>query len=294
MNTIGKEKIIAGSLTVLLLAAVVTGSIFFKSNVSLKSNLSESKLRAESLLSEKLALDKEIVQFKDAMEALKGKNEQTDKILTETQKKLAEKERAYATVAKENAQVKNLKKQMAEVKEMKDNLMKQVDALNAQNNTLLAENKKLQSSVLALQEEKSGLLKQLEMAKTESLTKPDNFLVETYKNAKKDRLTFKSKRTKKIDVLFDMPQEYSSGISFNITTPDGKVITEKDKSLSWKFINDSDKNLTASINPFAGDLTVSTQVKLTYTPTEKMKPGEYKIGILKQGQKIGNCRVRLK
>ncbi len=294
MNTIGKEKIIAGSLTVLLLAAVVTGSIFFKSNVSLKTNLSESKLRAESLLSEKLALDKEIVQFKDAMEALKGKNEQTDKILTETLKKLAEKERAYASVAKENAQVKNLKKQMAEVKEMKDNLMKQVDALNTQNNTLLAENKKLQSSVLALQEEKSGLLKQLELAKTESLTKPDNFLVESYKNAKKDKLTFKSKRTKKIAVLFDMPREYSSGVSFNITTPDGKVITEKDKALTWKVVNDYDKNLTASINPFAGEFTVSTQVKLSYAPTEKMKPGEYKIGILKQGQKIGNCRVRLK
>lgn len=293
MKTIGKEKLVAGGLTVLLIAAVITGSILFNSNLSLKSSLSDSKQQNEALTNEKANLYKAINEFKAEIEGLKGKNSDLDKILAETQRKLSDKEKALAGIKRDNASIKNLRKELADLNAMKSELQKQIDALTAQNSSLTAENKKLQSSLAALQSEKEGLLKQIEMAKTS--VKPDNIMVETYRNVKKDRLTLNAKRTKKLAVLFNLPQEYTSGISFKITTPDGNVISDKDKSLSWEFSDlSNDDNLLASLNPFPGEFEVTTQVKLSYTPTSKLKPGEYKISILQNGINLGNCRVRLK
>ncbi len=288
-----KEKTIAGIAAVILLSAVIASAYYISTNSSLKSGLNSERLKSESLLSEKLALDKEINQLKEDISSLSGKNAQTDKLLVEAQIQLEEKEKVMAGLRKENATTKNLKKELAEIKEMKENLLRQVEALNSQNKTLAAENQQLQKTTAQLKEEKNDLLKQIEFARAESLQKADNYQVDVLKNVKKDKLTYKAKRMKMMSVIIDVPKDLMKDISFTITTPDGKIINEKDKSLTWKKVNDTEY-LLASLTPFNNDFTVTHQIKLNYTPSSKMKAGIYKIGILNSDKNIGNCRVHLK
>lgn len=289
----GKEKIIAGVAAIVLLLAVLTSAYYISTNSSLKSGLNSEKLKSESLLSEKLALDKEIMQFKHEIDLLNGKSAQTDNLLAETRMKLTEKEKALAALNKENATVKSLRKQIAEIKGMKDDLMHQVNELNSKNQSLAAENQQLQNSLASMQVERNELLKQMELAHAESMLKADNYQVDIYRNIKKEIPTVKAKHMKMMSVVIDVPKELSSGISFNIITPDGKVISEKNKILSWKAVTNNE-TLTASLNPYDDNMMVTHQIKLTYIPTSKMKAGIYKIGILNTGKNIGNCRVRLR
>ncbi len=294
MNLIsGKAKLITYGAVILMVAGIVTSATFMSKNSKLNSGLNTEKLKSESLLSEKLSLDKEIIQMKDAIASLTGQNVETDKLLAEAKNKLSEKERAMARVMKDNATTKSLRKELAEIKDMKENLLKQADALNGQNKNLASENQQLQKSLAQLQSEKDELIKQNEMARVEILNRADNFQVDAFRNAKKDKITNCAKRTKEMTVIIDVPKELGSDVSFNITTPDGTVINEKNKSLSWQILKSSN-TLLASVYPLDDTFTVTHQVKLTYKPGSKMKSGVYKIGILSKGKNIGNCRVRLK
>lgn len=292
MKTPGKVKIIAVVASIVLLLAVVTSAYFISTNSSLKSGLNSEKLRNESLLSEKLALEKEIMKFKNEIDLLNGKNTQTDKLLTDAHMKLSENGKAIARLNTENATVKSLKKQIAEIKAMKEDLMHQVSELNSKNLALAAENQQLQKSLASMQLERNDLLKQMDLAHAESIQKADNYQVDTYRNIKREIQTVKAKRMKMMSVFIDVPKELTTGVSFTITTPDGKVINEKDKSISWKVLN-NEATLTASLNPSDDHLVVTQQIKLTFAPTSKMKPGIYKIGILNNSKNIGNCRIRL-
>ena len=287
------KKLIQISWMVIAIGTLLLGGILIHEKQEHKTDLDNAKLQNELLLSEKLALDKEILHYEDAMNILKEKNERSEKLFTEWQRKLTDRETAYSELAKENARTKSLKKQLAENNNMNEDLLKKMKDLNHENSSQLADNARLKNTLLTHQGEKEELMKQLDAAMTAHVIKPDNYMVETHMNLKKDRLTYNAKRIKKLTLVLDMPMDHSTEISFNITTPEGKVITEKNKMLTWKFIS-NDKNLTASINPFDDELQASSQIKLTYTPTSKLQPGEYKIAVMKSGQNIGNCRVRLR
>lgn len=278
---------------IILFAAVLTTGIFISKNMELKHGLNDQKLKNESLLSEKLALDKEINQFKNEINSLSGKSAQTDKLLAETRLKLSEKEQAFAHLLKENSTVKGLQKQLAELRDLHEDFMHQISVLKMQNETMETENQNLHNTIASLELERDDLMKQVELAQAESFMKADNYQVDASRNINKEKLTVKAKRTKKMSVIIDVPQDLAANLGFNLTTPDGKVITEKSKTLSWKVVN-NDETLTASLNSKDDNLIVTHQVKLTYTPTSTMKPGVYKIGILNKGKNVGNCRVQLR
>ena len=63
-SLINKQKFIAAIVVALLLASLTTAVIYHQSNKALKSELKEEKLKSETLLSEKLALAKEIEKLK--------------------------------------------------------------------------------------------------------------------------------------------------------------------------------------------------------------------------------------
>ena len=285
-----KEKLTAGILTVLFVASIITSGIVFKSNLSLKSGLDDEKLRSESLLSEKLALDKEIEKFQKEMSLLKGKNQETDRLLASANQQLAEKQKIIASLTKENATVKDLKKQLADIQKIKSDLDKQVAMLQEANSKLLAENEGLQQSILDLQGQNAALAQDLDLIRN---TNADNFQVLTTKGKKNEKLTINAARTKKMSVNFEVPKTYTDDISFRITTPDGKTISAEDKSLTWVFSEDS-KIMTASLNGGPGDIEVTRSVNMTYAPKEKMKSGTYRIEILNHGEYLGSCRVKLR
>ena len=293
MNTgTRKERTVAGITAFILLVSVVSSVYFMGTNSTIKVRLNEERLKNELLLSEKLSLNKELYQTVDRIRVINDNRIESEELLAQANLKLTEKERELERIKMENAKVKDLREQLADVREVQDDFMHQITMLEMQNETLENENFEQQESMTLWQLERDDYIKQIKAATANSMIRADNHQVDAFKYTTKEKSTVKAKRTKKLVFIIDVPQNIASDISFNLTTPNGKVITNKSKNLSWKVVN-NDESLLASINHFDNEVIALNEVKLTYTPIIKMKPGVYKIGILHKGKNIGNCRVRL-
>lgn len=293
MNTgTRKERTVAGITAFILLASVVSSVYFMGTNSTIKVRLNDERLKNELLLSEKLSLNKELYQAVDRIHVINENRLESEELLAQANLKLTEKGRELAGIKMENAKVKDLREQLTDVREMQDDFMHQITVLKMQNETLENENFEQLESMSLWQLEREDYMKQIKAATANSMIRIDNHQVDAFKYTTKEKSTVKAKRTKKLVFIVDVPQNIASDIGFNLTTPNGKVITDKSKNLSWKVVNNDD-SLLASINQFDNEVVASNEVKLTYTPIIKMKPGVYKIGILHKGKNIGNCRVRL-
>jgi len=293
MNTgTRKERTVAGITAFILLASVVSSVYFMGTNSTIKVRLNDERLKNELLLSEKLSLNKELYQAVDRIHVINENRLESEELYAQASLKLTEKEKELARIKMENAKVKDLREQLTDVREMQDDFMHQITVLKMQNETLENENFEQLESMSLWQLEREDYMKQIKAATANSMIRIDNHQVDAFKYTTKEKSTVKAKRTKKLVFIVDVPQNIASDIGFNLTTPNGKVITDKSKNLSWKVVNNDD-SLLASINQFDNEVIASNEVKLTYTPIIKMKPGVDKIGIFHKGKNIGNCRVRL-
>jgi peptidoglycan hydrolase CwlO-like protein len=69
-----KEKVIAASAVILLIISFIITVLFYNSNKSLTKNLNKEKLKTEFLLSEKLALQKEVDIMKARINSTNSQN----------------------------------------------------------------------------------------------------------------------------------------------------------------------------------------------------------------------------
>ena len=281
-----REKRITAIAVLILIAALIGTGLFYSANRSLSKNLNGEKLKTELLLSEKLALQKEIEDFKAQISSLTGKNADLDKLLAETSQKLSEKEAQLTRINRENGNTKALKKELAELTQMRKDFENQVATLNETIQKLNKEKDALNETIVSLQKENKELATNLDILS--SMT-GDNYLVETTK--RKDRLTVMARRAKKITMSFNVPENMVEDISFKLTKPDGKQVEGKDNGIAYKVISE-DVGLTASLS--GGAIKVSKKIEMTYEPKEKQKPGIYKIEMYNGDKYIGSCNVKLR
>lgn len=281
---LSKERMIATGAVIFLILALIGTGLFYNSNKSLTKNLNNERLKSEMMLSEKLALQKEIEIFRNQINSLSGKNSELDKLLAETSKKLSEKEAQLSRIVRENGNIKTLKKELSDLNQMKKDFESQVLALNESIRKLNSEKDALNQTIASLQEENKQLAANYEILN--SMT-ADNYLVETTK--RKDKLTVVAKRTKKITVSFKVPENIIEDISFKIVKPDGKTVEGKNNGIACRILNE-DEGLMASIN--GGK--VSKKIEMTYEPKDKQKPGLYQIEMYNGEKYIGTCNVKLR
>lgn len=293
MNTgTRKERTVAGITALILLASVVLNVYFMGTVSTIKIRLNDERLKNELLLSEKLSLNKELHQTAGHINVINDNRSESEELLNQASLVLAEKEKEIAHLKMENTRVKNLKEQLTDAREIMDDFLHQITVLQMQNETLENQNIEHLESMTLWQLERDDSVKQINAATANSMIRADNHQVDAFKYTTKEKSTVKAKRTKKLVFVIDVPQNIAFDIGFNLTTPNGKIITNESKNLFWKVVNNDD-SLLASINQFDNEVIASNEVKLTYTPIIKMKPGVYKIGIFHKGKNIGNCRVRL-
>jgi chromosome segregation ATPase len=238
------------------------------------------------ILSEKLVLQKDIETFRSQINSLSGKNSELDKMLAETSKKLSEKEGQLNRIVRENGNIKSLRKQVAEVEQLKKDFENQALALNESIRKLNSEKDALNQTIVSLQEENKQLSANLDVLN--SIT-TDNYLVESTK--RKDRLTVVARRTKKITMSFNVPENMVENISFKLTKPDRSQVDGKGNGIAYRITNE-DEGLTASLS--GGVIKVSKKIEMTYEPKEKQKPGIYKIEMYNGDKYIGACNVKLR
>lgn len=276
-------------------AAIISLLLFttifaFVSNSKNKRNLNEEKLQTESLLSEKLLIQKELDNLKSDQAALSSKNEATEKLLASTELKLAEREKRISSLTKNNNSLNKTVQELADLQNEKADLDKIYADLKLEHEKGLAQARELQSSVSALEAQKSEITGKFRDAE---LYNSDNFVVYGTRGKTKEKLTLRACRTKQLNMNFEVPQSLTEAISFTILTPSGTLITPENQALSWDFIQDPG-NFTASLSSVTGEFEQSREVVLKYAPKEKLTSGEYKIQILCGIVNIGNCRIKLK
>ncbi len=287
MKTKSKNEklILTGSLVFLFLSLGGFG-YFFVSSKKLTNNLNNEKLRSELILSEKVSLDKEILNLKNQLSALKGTNSELDQIIAQTSQRLSEKEAELSKIKRENGNIKSLKKQLDEIGKLKKDLDTQIAALNESVKKLNSEKDDLSKTIAALKAENQELA---ENNRIMSSLKADNYLVQSTRG--KNKLTVKARRTNKISVSLKVPANMVENLNFNIIKPNGVKVKGSDKGLAIKTIDDDDQLLVSLYND---EIKVSKSIEFSYTPKEKLKPGVYKIEMYNGEKYIGSCNVKLR
>ena len=88
-----KIKLVAIACTILFFLSIGSVVYLHDSNKSLEDLLKGTKLKSESLLSQKLMLEKEIAQMKGDIQKEMGKNTAKDKLLADANNTLNKKEK---------------------------------------------------------------------------------------------------------------------------------------------------------------------------------------------------------
>jgi hypothetical protein len=289
-----KEKILKSAGTSIIVLLLITTTIAFVSNSKNKRNYNEEKTKNESISSQRLMVSQELDKAKSDMAALTTLKLNEDKAMAETDSKMAEAEKRIANLSKENGSLLKDRNALAQLQKSKNALDNAYEDLKLKQKTASSRIRELENSAIILDAQKKELA---EILANEEEYRISNMEIYGSRGTGKDKLTFLARRTKKLNLIFDVPQGLNKPFSINIITPDGKTITPENKSLS-SLIEPEVDHLTASlpnIPPFAaGKPDASQRVTMAYTPEEKLNAGEYKIQIFSNGKNIGNCRLKLR
>ena len=292
MNTSSRESRVAIGVTLLFLLAMGFAIFYFSDGRNLKKDLASEKVKSEKMLSEKLALSKELDKLKNEIDSYKGKNASLDKSLADLKSKLQKKEAEINRMAANSSP--NYKKQFQELQAIKADLDKTLARLNEELSALQSENYNLRT-VLAMMEANNEQL----AVNNKNLTRMIVNNLEAEAQKKNNKLTVNARKTKEIVLAFEVPASMSEQLKFNIVFPDGKqVASNNSKSITYavnhKDFVFSDAEVVASTQNLFVKSDDSKQIALSYKADSKLKPGTYQIDIYSENEYLGSCRMKLK
>ena len=279
-----KTKVAAIVVTCLFFASLTGLVVMHDSNTSLDELLNGSKLKNESLLSEKLTVEKEISELKKQIAMQLGKNKEIDQLLAQANSNLYKKEQEIRRNAGNNTS----KKDLADLRQIKSSLEKDVAFLNGKINNLETEKDNLNSQLALAQAQNKELNSTVSLMEALAI---NNYRIDATK--KNDQLTVVARKTKNLKMAFDLPQHIASNINFKVRTPDGKIIDKSDAALAYGIVENGG-DLSASIQPLPVDMKVSKRIEMSYQPKEKLKKGVYTIDIMNGDTYISSCQVKLR
>jgi chromosome segregation ATPase len=286
MQQLKSPRTIAAVTTVLFVASASWLMTTRHVNSSLEAGLQEQKLKSETLLSEKLLLEKDIEKMKDQLFSLKGRNLELDNLAQSTAAKLRDQESEYNRMKKQNASLSQIKKQRAELEALRNALENELQTLRTSYADLEARNDALNHEVAALQGRNKMLTEDLQRTAFAAI---DQTQVQAVRG-KAEKVTAKGRRTRKLIASFEVAADLRD-LSFRITDLKGNVLNKNDGTIAFTS-QPSDKNLTASS---ASDVQGSKlqEVRMEYTPKRKLSSGVYRVEILNEGLYVGSLKVKL-
>lgn len=288
MNKEKRNNIITATAILLLIFSIGYLSVERRKASVIENDLKDEKLTAETLLSEKLLLEKEIDKLRSELAEMTGKNKDLYKQADDSEKKLALTERQLTSVQKHNAGVRQLKKQIEELTRLKEALENQLNDSRNSIQQFKSSNDDLMLTVALLQQENKKLKEELTAASFVSLNES---LIETIKRNKK--ITVSARRTKKLTITTDVPGD-ATDLKFKITSPDGNEMPVKSGDYNVKVLTGEVRSQAFYIPSTVSSGRHYKRAEITYTPVEKLKPGLYRIQIMNDSLSIGALQVRLR
>lgn len=296
MITKSKESVIAMILTLSFVIASGIAVYYYKLSGTSEDALMGEKVKSEKILSEKLALAKEIDKLKKEIDSYKGRNTKLDKKLADLEKTLNFKEKQLQSASINNTiSLNDYKKQLADLQALREQLNQELALQNDQLAALRKENSTLKDAIAMMEVSNEDLVtKNYVLSQIIS----ENYSTEAHK--KRQKLTVNARKTKEIQLGFDVPSDMSENLKFTITSPAGnQTSSNSSKTISYTTISDfefSDATATASIDTSmpGSNIQQKKHVVLTYKPEEKLSSGVYHINIYSGDTFIGSSKIRLK
>ena len=254
-------------------------------NSSLQAGLAKERLNSESLLSEKLLLEKEIDRTKSQLSSLKGQNQELDNLFKSTSAKLNQQESDYLRMKKENASLAQIRKQRQDLIALQHQLESELQNLRASYSTLESQNKELNTLVASLEERNLSLANDLTRAMFASV---DHSQLQAIRG-KAAKATVKASRTKKLIANFEAPANLKN-LSFRIIDAQGTVMTQKDGTIAIA-ATPSEASYVASSDSARGK--GYQKIEMVFTPSKKLKKGLYTVEILNVNLHVGSLKVKL-
>jgi hypothetical protein len=274
-----------------LVAVLIIAGLIFTGNRSLKKSLEKEKLSSESLLSEKLSLDRSLERLNGELTDAKGKNELFSSRIIELGKDLDEKVAELRKAQSENASLRGFRARARELEALTNRLNEEISSMkkdmDSEKQRFASEKQRLSDQVTSLTQENGRLSTSNAIL---SAMAGNNHRVETVR--KNDKQTVRARRTQKLVLSFELPAHIAENVTFAVSCPDGKVYESKDNKAAAVKITKNDRNFYASNSEIAAAETKT--IEMTYIPAEKLKKGEYEFRVYNNGMYIGTNRFSLR
>jgi hypothetical protein len=287
MEILKSSKAIAVTTTILLVASLFWLMNTKSVNTSLEAGLQKEKLKSETLLSEKLLLEKDIQKIKDKLLDLKDENRGYDALVKDMSAKLKGQEGEFHRMKRQNLSLVQVKKQREELNILKGQLENELQSIRTSYTDLESKNKQLTTTVASLEERNRMLSDDLNKAMFAAV---DHSQIQAVKG-KAEKLTVRANRTKKLIANFEVPSALKN-LSFRITDSKGNVLTSKDGTIASSIMPSENSYTASTDSEIFGDKL--QKVEMVYLPKEKLKTGVYTVEILNENLYVGSLKVKLK
>lgn len=297
--TAQNSKTIAAMLAFLLTTSAITGLYYWDKSGDLAKAKDKTTLRADSLLSVKLNLERDINTLSHDLRSARRNNETVVQKLNSTQSLLSQKNRVLAKLTKEsNVQredLASLRQQVDELTALKNDLKAEIKNYQIEKDQWSGDNNQLKTTNATLQTQVKELTAQLDKMVPKSVITANNFRVDVLKNNRK--VTAKAKKANSIMVSFTLPA---------LLTADGKQevflsLTDVENRPMIGII----QNKTVRIGDGTLDIPVHAaqtidfgrnpqKVVFEFIPDGKVPDGIYKAGIYTDTTYLGSVEFQLR
>lgn len=254
-------------------------------NTKLVDDLKVEKLSAETLLSEKLSLQKELIKIKSALNTANGENINMNVLLKESLHKTDKAERNLANSLKVNNTMGLLEKEIIECQKFKDSLVRELVILNTSLNQHKNSTKEMEKIIALMRYENQQLQEEINTRRPTSL---NDALIES--NKRNGKLTVKGNRTRKFVITTDVPYDLKN-LTVKVTDPLGREIPVNDSDLSVRVVKEHTSEAFPTQN--IGEISFK-RLEMVITPHVKLTNGIYKILIMNDRVSIGSLQVKFR
>jgi hypothetical protein len=263
-----KKSIINIALLGLLVGVGAFLVVAKKSSNSVNESLTIANVKEDSLTPNKNTLDRQIRQLRGKIDSLEVETGNLKKALTKSKTILTMEDQGLIRLT-------NSFEKMNEKCDDFLNQRKQWDkertAMQSTNATLATENRNLTTQLMSLTQTNQQLNSELSLAK---IFEKDNISIARLD--KNDKPNAKASKVKKIKVSMSLPSKMKSPV-FKIFDSNGKVLPAQCGSFTSNFSNE--------VNSFGNK---ATRLELTYSLSEKVGSGSYRVDIDDDGKHVGN------
>lgn len=287
MTALKNPKVIALLTTAVCMASIVWLMSTQNVNRNLESSLEQERLRSESMLSQKLLLEKEIEKLRGQLANLKGSNSELDKFVRNAEARLFSQEAELKKMKYQNASLVQMKKQREVLLGIQKDLEYQLASLQSSYHDLENRNMELTTTIAQLQTRNRILTDDVNRAMGAAI---DRSQVQAVRG-KKEKLTVKARQTQKLIANFEVPASLDK-ISYRILDSQGNQLSDKLGSIS-SHVQTADGNIMASAGAHAVGNGLQ-KITMEYKPKQKMHSGVYTVEILNDNLYVGSINVKLR